>query len=543
MILPRKSSSQQNTTQSSSQQNNQRKSSSQQNNQFSLASSPPCNSSPIPYRNSSPIAHRNSSPLLFPIHIPFVFPILSSLMAEAGDQPGLHIDGSSSIAGYISYVQLIKTLRNNKDFMDLFNCLLKYTDTEAEFELYWSRLWTSGVFSLSLATSSCVELLVMARSYGSRRSNKRGPGIRFAVDSGYCKCRLLHPRHLGGSSGDLSGCRRCGGRPELIPGFLQGGRRRGGAHRGAVVNKVTTELETVGLNAPRQYVLPNLTANVYGVASLSQNVIRRGLGWRVGDGVSISVWNDPWLPNNTSPFVLTPLADYLRDARVENLLNVEKSGWDLELLEDLFVHDDVALIKSVSIAEHQQEDKLIWMEEEQGNKSFFKNGQPPMEEMGFGPVLRDANGAFVAARQIPWPGLFKPDEAEALGVKEALKWLKELNEDQVEVESDSLKVTNDIPSGSMITSFDLIVNDIRKLASDFVNLSFLFGKRSADRGVHFLTRVALSKSDRVDLLSPLRWWMAKFASVVDDGVHLLVIRGGRTGFSGAAQQFFYLSRI
>ena len=33
----------------------------------------------------------------------------------------------------------IKTLRNNRNFMDLFNCLLKYTDTEAEFELYWSR--------------------------------------------------------------------------------------------------------------------------------------------------------------------------------------------------------------------------------------------------------------------------------------------------------------------------------------------------------------------------------------------------------------------
>ncbi|XP_031124281.1 protein FAR-RED IMPAIRED RESPONSE 1-like [Ipomoea triloba] len=33
----------------------------------------------------------------------------------------------------------IKTLRNNNDFMDLFNCLLKYTDTEAEFELCWSR--------------------------------------------------------------------------------------------------------------------------------------------------------------------------------------------------------------------------------------------------------------------------------------------------------------------------------------------------------------------------------------------------------------------
>ncbi|XP_031121402.1 uncharacterized protein LOC116024582 [Ipomoea triloba] len=32
----------------------------------------------------------------------------------------------------------IKGLRNQKDFLDIFNCLLKHTDTEAEFELYWT---------------------------------------------------------------------------------------------------------------------------------------------------------------------------------------------------------------------------------------------------------------------------------------------------------------------------------------------------------------------------------------------------------------------
>nr|GMC90724.1 uncharacterized protein LOC109177106 [Ipomoea batatas] len=35
-------------------------------------------------------------------------------------------------------------------------------------------------------------------------------------------------------------------------------------------------------------------------------------------------------------------------------------------------------------------------------------------------VLRDANGAFVA-REVPWFDLFRPDEAEAIGVKEALR--------------------------------------------------------------------------------------------------------------------------
>ncbi|XP_031111858.1 protein FAR1-RELATED SEQUENCE 5-like [Ipomoea triloba] len=37
----------------------------------------------------------------------------------------------------------IKGLRNQKDFLDIFNCLLKHTDTEAEFELYWTRMVTT----------------------------------------------------------------------------------------------------------------------------------------------------------------------------------------------------------------------------------------------------------------------------------------------------------------------------------------------------------------------------------------------------------------
>ncbi|XP_019150184.1 PREDICTED: protein FAR1-RELATED SEQUENCE 5-like [Ipomoea nil] len=35
----------------------------------------------------------------------------------------------------------IKGLRNQKDFLNIFNCLLKYTDTKAEFEFYWTRLY------------------------------------------------------------------------------------------------------------------------------------------------------------------------------------------------------------------------------------------------------------------------------------------------------------------------------------------------------------------------------------------------------------------
>ena len=33
----------------------------------------------------------------------------------------------------------IKSLRSQKEFIDLFNYVLKYSDTETEFQFYWSR--------------------------------------------------------------------------------------------------------------------------------------------------------------------------------------------------------------------------------------------------------------------------------------------------------------------------------------------------------------------------------------------------------------------
>jgi len=49
--------------------------------------------------------------------------------------------------------------------------------------------------------------------------------------------------------------------------------------------------------------------------------------------------------------------------------------------------------------------------------------------MGFGPVLRNDMGRFVAARGMPWRGAFTPREAEVVAVREALSWIKELHYD------------------------------------------------------------------------------------------------------------------
>nr|GMD14504.1 uncharacterized protein LOC109167502 [Ipomoea batatas] len=70
------------------------------------------------------------------------------------------------------------------------------------------------------------------------------------------------------------------------------------------------------------------------------------------------------------------------------------------------------------------------------------------------------------------------------------------------LESDCLQVINGINEDhEPISSFDLLIYDIKNLARDFSNLSFLFVKRSANGVAHVLAREALSKSDCIDCSS------------------------------------------
>lgn len=122
-------------------------------------------------------------------------------------------------------------------------------------------------------------------------------------------------------------------------------------------------------------------------------------------------------------------------------------------------------------------------------------------KLGFGFVLRDEHGVFIAAKEIPKSGALKPDEAEVMGVKEALKWLKENHIDGVQIETDCMKITNNIKHQALSTYFDLLLNDVKEIAKSFSRLSFLFAKRSANKVAHLLAREALSKSDCENCLS------------------------------------------
>ncbi|XP_019150378.1 PREDICTED: uncharacterized protein LOC109147197 [Ipomoea nil] len=114
--------------------------------------------------------------------------------------------------------------------------------------------------------------------------------------------------------------------------------------------------------------------------------------------------------------------------------------------------------------------------------------------LGFGWVLRDDNGNFLAAKNMLMPGAFMVKEAKALCIREALSWLKGTCMGGVDVEIDSQIVFNAISSPSFNAVFGFIVDDIKNLAEEIDDVKFCCVKRSANCAADSVAREAFSVS-------------------------------------------------
>ena len=97
-----------------------------------------------------------------------------------------------------------------------------------------------------------------------------------------------------------------------------------------------------------------------------------------------------------------------------------------------------------------------------------------------------------------------PALAETLSCREALRWLKELDMDNVLVEMDCLGLHLAITDSSFdATSHGVIIQDCLDLLSNFDNKNFCFARRSANQLAHLLARaVGFQTGQEVWLDSP-----------------------------------------
>ena len=78
--------------------------------------------------------------------------------------------------------------------------------------------------------------------------------------------------------------------------------------------------------------------------------IKEGLIWRIGNGTKTQIWKDKWIPRSSTFMIQSPPRRLDPEAKVCELLDVEKKWWDLTLLQELFTKEEVELVLSMSIS-------------------------------------------------------------------------------------------------------------------------------------------------------------------------------------------------
>ncbi|KAM6553938.1 hypothetical protein CsatB_014700 [Cannabis sativa] len=110
---------------------------------------------------------------------------------------------------------------------------------------------------------------------------------------------------------------------------------------------------------------------------------------------------------------------------------------------------------------------------------------------GFGIVARDDFGKLIEAKTCYKAGTYSAEVVEALGIKEALSWIKSKNWQKVEIETDSLLAVQAIRSDHNMSSiFGLITKDCFELLLSLIDVKLRFVKRPANRVAHAVARHA-----------------------------------------------------
>jgi hypothetical protein len=95
-------------------------------------------------------------------------------------------------------------------------------------------------------------------------------------------------------------------------------------------------------------------------------LVKEGMIWRVGDGININMWTDPWLARDDARVPITPRRQCLL-TKVNELLDPVTGGWDEALVRQIFWEVDVKTILATPVQE-DFEDYVAWQPD---SKGFF----------------------------------------------------------------------------------------------------------------------------------------------------------------------------
>lgn len=97
----------------------------------------------------------------------------------------------------------------------------------------------------------------------------------------------------------------------------------------------------------------------------AKDLLSHGIIWGIGDGHSIKIWGDKWLPNVGS-LVVSPVSILHSDALVSELVDPSLLGWNCSLIDKIFSVSEARIIKNIPLCPSLPLNKIIWNDTSNG---------------------------------------------------------------------------------------------------------------------------------------------------------------------------------
>ena len=101
----------------------------------------------------------------------------------------------------------------------------------------------------------------------------------------------------------------------------------------------------------------------------AQPILLSGHCWWVGNGLSINVLKDRWIPNYPSNSILHPVHEDVEGMRVVDLINPDLHIWRTEEIMSMFHREEAEAICQIPLSRRDVNDTIIWLHNSKGEFS------------------------------------------------------------------------------------------------------------------------------------------------------------------------------
>ncbi|XP_010473993.1 PREDICTED: uncharacterized protein LOC104753436 [Camelina sativa] len=136
-------------------------------------------------------------------------------------------------------------------------------------------------------------------------------------------------------------------------------------------------------------------------------LVEKGARWTIGSGFNISVWRDPWIPDQHPRPANGRGRQLLPSLMVNHLINPRIKEWHLPILQEFMDPADIQTIQSLPVSKSFKPDQLVWHYTQSGRysvKSGYKVALAMKADIEFGP---NCNNLKAQAWDLPVPPKIK----------------------------------------------------------------------------------------------------------------------------------------